>query len=288
MSKTSLNSKLQHSLRITYTHTLLYSLVLCLFWAATFKTLIIASCHHMHLTCLIYSCQCAVPVYNIKQHIKWPHIFFSVAGNITSYPLNDLCVVWLRKEKKWDQDRFKVGSLRRWVSACLSAVGASRNRYGTRQHCRDLQICSTPLWGSWDDEPCPLRNPVTAGDPPSGWKLLCSRLLHNTPSESAQFAFISTHSLHHPVLSQCVFLFLSLTLYFRSGLFYSLTHTPHRLTVITMTLSIKYIMLLILSLSLSLLPEAAHNGFWCSCPSSAVRSCISVPQDHSILHCAGI
>lgn len=37
-----------------------------------------------------------------------------------------------------------------------------------------------------------------------------------------------------------VFLFLSLSLYFRSGLFYSLTHTPHHLTVITMTLSIKY------------------------------------------------
>lgn len=168
---------------------------------------------------------------------------------------------------------------------------AEMYRYAVLKHC-------TPLWGSWDDEPCPLRNPVTAGDPPSGWKLLCSPLLHNTPSVSAQFAFISTHSLHHPVLSQCVFLFLSLTLYFRSDLLYSLTHTPHRLTVITMTLSIKCIMLpslsvcgpkniFALSLSLFLLPEA---GLWCSCPSSAVRSCISVPQDmnHSILHCAGI
>lgn len=132
----------QNCLRMTSTQTLFYSLVLCLFWAATFKTVIIVSCHHMHLTCLIYCCQCAVPVYNIKQHIKWPHISFSVAGIIMSYPQNDLCVVWLRKERKWDRDRLKVGSLRRWVLACLSAVGASRNIYGTQQHCRDVQICS--------------------------------------------------------------------------------------------------------------------------------------------------
>lgn len=135
---------------------------------------------------------------------------------------------------------------------------AEMYRYAVLKHC-------TPWWGSWDDEPCPLRNPVTAGDPPSGWKQLCSPLLHNTPSVSAQFAFISTHSLHHPVLSQCVFLFLSLTLYFRSGLFYSLTHTPHRLTVITMTLSIKYIMLPSLSLCVDLRTSLLYLSLSLSC-----------------------
>jgi len=49
-----------------------------------------------------------------------------------SYPLNNLCVVLLRKGRKWDQDSFKVGFSGRWVLACLSAVGASRNRYGTQ------------------------------------------------------------------------------------------------------------------------------------------------------------
>ncbi len=129
-----------------FAHTLLYSLVLCLFWAATLKTLISASCHHMRLTCLIYCCQCAIPVYKMKQEMKWAHIFFSVAGNIMSYPLNDLCCLTEKREGNGIRTALRWSL---WEDECWHAyqqlvlAGTDMGHNNTLQRFIDMQCWRT-------------------------------------------------------------------------------------------------------------------------------------------------